>query len=439
MDQPTIELRPIAQLKRNPRNPRRHTEKQIEQIADSIRSFGFNNPVLIDRDGMIIAGHGRAAAAERLGTIEVPTLLIDHLDEAQKRAYVIADNRLAELAGWDREILGIELQNLVDAEIDFEVTDVGFEAAEIDLLLCDASATADVGRDDEQIPAVQQPTVAAPGDLWLIGGNRLLCGDALLPSSYEMLMGTERARMVFADPPYNVRVSSVAGRGATKYREFIMASGEMSQAKYTRFLSTGCQNMAAATVDGALHYICMDWRHAHELLRAGRIAYSELMNIVVWAKTAGGMGSMYRSQHELIFLFRSGTARHVNNVLLGRYGRNRTNVWNYAGLNTFQQGRAEALARHPTTKPVGLIADAILDCTRRSEIVLDPFVGSGSSIIAALRTGRRCYAMELDPQYVDVALRRVRQLTGIEPTHASSGEAFRDREATVLEEAGDIG
>lgn len=422
-----VRARPISELRPGSANARIHSDKQVAQIARSISAFGFVSPVLITPDGSILAGHGRVRAAERLGMTDVPTLEVDHLSPSQMRAYMIADNRLAELAGWDEEILRIEFQHLLDAEIDFEITDVGFDIAEIDILLGSSEAQKD--GDDEFLPAPDPRNVSNAGDLWLIGPHRLLCGNALDQSSYEALLNGELASVVFSDPPYNVKVSQVSGRGVRKHREFLMASGEMSEAEFTRFLSTAFRNMAAASDDGALQYICIDWRHLSEALRAGRIAYSQLLNLCVWTKRAGGMGSFYRSQHELILVFRNGEGAHQNNVMLGQWGRNRSNVWSYPGLNSFQHGRADALAMHPTVKPVALVADAILDCTGRGDIVLDPFAGSGTSTIAAHRTGRRCFAMELDPVYVDVAVRRVRQLTGIEPTCARTGDTFSKREA----------
>jgi DNA modification methylase len=243
------------------------------------------------------------------------------------------------------------------------------------------------------------------------------------------LLNGSLAQMVFTDPPYNVPIAGhVSGLGAKTHREFVMASGEMSQAEFTRFLSSFCRNLASFTIDGAVHYICMDWRHAGELLRAGRIAYAKLLNTCVWAKTAGAMGALYRSQHEFVFVFKSGTAPHVNNVMLGRHGRNRTNVWSYPCLKSFKGRREDALAMHPTVKPVALVADAMLDCSTRGEIILDPFLGSGTTTLAAHRTGRRCYGMELDPLYVDVALRRLRSVLNIEPICASSGLTFAERE-----------
>jgi len=425
-----ITFRAPHDLVLNASNARTHSENQVRQIADSISNFGFNNSVLIDHEDKIIAGHGRVEAAKLLGIQEIPTVRLEHLSEAQKRAYIIADNRLAELAGWDNEILAIELQNLLDADVDFEVTDIGFETAEIDLILTNgAIAEAPDPADVVPTPGIG-PAISQPGDLWQIGPHQLYCGNALLAESYVALMEGKSARLVFTDPPYNVPIEGhVCGLGKNRHREFSMASGEMSEAEFTRFLTSAFRNIAAVTCDGSIHFICMDWRHLSELLRAGRIAYSELKNLCVWAKASGGMGSLYRSQHELVAVFKSGAAPHINNVELGRHGRSRTNVWSYAGMNSFRADRDEMLAMHPTVKPVALVADAILDCSKRKDIVLDPFAGSGTTIIAAERVGRICYAMELDPWYVDVALRRITTVTGTEPLLATTGEEFRKLEA----------
>ena len=435
IDQTHIRMRALDELKPARRNARTHSERQIEQIANSITAFGFNNPILVDDQGNVMAGHGRLAAAELLGMAKVPTLQISHLSDDQKRAYIIADNRIAEKSGWDDDILRIEFQELMDADIGFELTDLGFELAEIDVLLADSEAV-EGDPADAVLPPVEQRLITSPGDLWRIGPHRILCANALLAESYERLLGNERAHVVFTDPPYNVKVSTIGGRGKTKHREFVMASGEMSEAEYTRFLSTVCRHMATFSVGGALQFICIDWRHLMELLRAGRIAYSELLNVCIWSKSGGGgMGSLYRSAHEEICVFKNGDNAHTNNIQLGRFGRNRTNVWSYPGLNSFQSGRQEALAQHPTVKPVAMVADALLDSSNRGDIVLDPFIGSGTSALAAHRTGRRCYGMELDPAYADVALRRVWNIVGIEPVCAASGETFSQREARLAAQA----
>ena len=425
-----VERVAIAELKPYANNPRTHSKKQIRQIADSIRTFGWTNPILIDAGGGVIAGHGRLLAAKHLGLDSVPTLRIDHLTEAQKKAYIIADNRLAERAGWDDELLAIELQGLTEIELDFDLEITGFETAEIDGRI---SGQDDEGASNEadRVPIVDPagPTVTQPGDLWILGRHRLLCADALDAASYDQLLDRETAQLVFTDPPYNVPIDGhVCGLGSVKHADFAMASGEMSEAQFSAFLKTALGHLAIHSADGAIHFVCMDWRHLFELLSAGRQVYSGLVNLCVWNKTNGGMGSLYRSKHELIAVFKVGDGHHINNVELGKYGRYRTNVWDYAGVNSFGAERDAQLAMHPTVKPVALVEDAILDCSRRGGIVLDAFAGSGTTLIAAERTGRRGYGLELDPRYVDVALRRYRDLTGEQPVHAASGLTLAERE-----------
>ena len=420
-----IEHVPVADLRPYSGNARVHRPNQIAEIASSITAFGFNNPVLIDKTGTIIAGHGRVEAAKKLGLDTVPCLRLEHLSDAQKRAYVIADNRLAEKAGWDREILAIELQHLTTLDVDFDVTITGFEMAEIDVLLGEAEATTDAA---DVVPQLADgPAVTRLGDLWQIGAHHLICGDATDLETSARLLDGERVQMVFTDPPYNVKIDGhVSGLGAVKHREFAFASGEMTQAEFTAFLERVFANLVLRAVDGAIHFVCMDWRHLGEVLAAGGRTFSELKNICVWNKTNGGMGSLYRSQHEMVFVFKSGSAPHINNVELGRHGRYRTNVWTYAGANTFSATRDADLAMHPTVKPVALVADAILDCSKRRGIVLDVFAGSGTTLVAAERTGRRGYGIELDPAYCDTILKRVSGVAGVEARLLATGQTFAE-------------
>jgi DNA modification methylase len=415
-------------------NARTHSDKQIAQIAASIRKFGFLNPVLIGSDGIVIAGHGRVAAANQLGLREVPTIELAHLSEAERRAYVIADNRLAELAGWDRDILKIELQSLADMELDFELEIIGFETAELDLLL-DGDIGDGEDPDDVLPEATLEAPVTQPGDIWLLGNHRLICGDAQLDETYAALMQDDRARMVFTDPPYNVKISGhVCGSGAIQHREFAMASGEMDQADFTLFLKKSLSGMCSVSMDGAIHFVCMDWRHIGELQNAGNSIYSELKNLIVWKKTNGGMGTFYRSQHELVFAWKVGTAPHINTFGLGETGRYRTNVWEYPGVNSFGANQKD-LELHPTVKPVALVTDAIKDVTRRGDIVLDGFGGSGTTLVAAERCGRKARLVELDPIYCDVICRRYTALTGDVAVLAETGENFACVAARHADEA----
>lgn len=412
-----------SSLINDPSNARTHSAKQIAQIARSIESFGFNNPVLTDRAGKIIAGHGRVQAALKIGMERVPTIRLEDLNETQLRAYAIADNRLAELAGWDKEILAIELGELIELDLGCEITVVGFEMGEIDNLLDQASRPAEP---EPEIPVASNvPRISRRGDLWQAGRHLIFCGDALDPLSYRVLLSNEKAHLVFTDPPYNLPIDGhVSGLGRVKHREFVQASGEMSDNDFHNFLRVACENMRAASVDGAINFVCMDWRHIEALISVGRSVYSELKNVCVWVKPNGGMGSLYRSQHEFVAVFKAGRAPHRNNVQLGASGRYRTNVWAYGGMNSFQAGRADKLAMHPTVKPVGMISDAIFDCSVRGDIVLDPFAGSGSTLLAAERTGRTCRAMELDPGYVDVILSRFAMATGDSPINLTTGERY---------------
>jgi len=428
----TIVYRPPAALKPYTRNARTHSKKQVRQIAASIERFGFVNPVLVGKDGEIIAGHGRVEAAKLLGLAAVPTLLIDHLTEAERRAYVLADNKLALNAGWDKELLAIELQGLIDLEFDVELT--GFSLAEIDFALEDARESRTDAKDtsEDEVPGLADFPVTRAGDLWQLGNHCLFCGDARDAAAFSRLLGNEQADLVFTDPPYNVKVDGhVCGSGQVKHREFAFAAGEMSEADFTRFLSETLGNAAGAMRNGAIAFVCMDWRHMGELLAAGRQCFTEMKNLVVWNKTNGGMGTFYRSRHELIFVFKQGEAPHTNSFGLGETGRYRTNVWDYAGISSLGAGRAEELAMHPTVKPVALVADAIRDCSRRGEIVLDCFAGSGSTLIAAQKTGRKARLIEYDPLYCDTIVRRWQIFTGKQAVHLSSGECFEDRELSV--------
>jgi len=421
----------IDQLKPDPHNARRHSKKQIRQIANSIKAFGFNVPILIDRNGNVIAGHGRLLACRELGITKVPTLCLDHLTPAQARIFMIADNRLTEIATWDDRLLAQQLKDLSLLGLDFSLELTGFEIGEIDLRI---ASLEDLPKPDDdpadllpELPA--GPPVSKIGDLWLLDRHRLLCGSALDSAVFKALMGAERAAMVFSDPPYNVPIEGhVSGLGAIHHRPFPMASGEMDGAEFTAFLAGALRNFAAFSLDGSLHYVCMDWRHLEELLAAARGAYGELKNLCVWVKDKAGMGSLYRSQHELVFVFKHGRNGHRNNVQLGQFSRNRSNIWHYPGARSFSRCGEEGnlLALHPTVKPVALVADAILDCSARGDIVLDGFLGSGTTVIAAERTGRRCFGLELDPGYVDTILRRWQALTGGSARHAVSGRSFDD-------------
>jgi DNA modification methylase len=420
-----IEYTLVRELRPYPNNARTHSKKQVRQIASSIEKFGFCNPVLIDDGKQTIAGHGRLEAAKLLGIDAVPTCRLSHLSDADKRAYILADNKLASKAGWDKELLAIELLGLIDLNVEVEVT--GFDMGEIDIILEEAQEkNGDPSGGEDTEPQYPSGTaVTQRKDLWVLGGHRLLCGDARDQAAYDSVLEGAKAEFVFTDPPYNVAIDgNVCGLGRIRHRDFAMGCGEMSEADFTAFLQAVFARLAENTVNGSIHQIFMDWRHTWEMLGAGRGVYSELKNLCVWNKSNAGMGSFYRSKHELVFVWKSGTAAHINNFDLGQHGRHRTNVWDYAGASTMRAGRLEELAMHPTVKPVALVADAIKDCSRRGGLVLDPFCGSGTILIAAERTGRKARALEIDPTYVDVAVRRWQAYTGKSAVLVGSGEAF---------------
>jgi DNA modification methylase len=425
-----IEYAAVASLKLDPKNPRLHTRRQIHQIARSIRAFGFNVPVLVDAELNVIAGHGRVLACLELGWTKVPTIRLEHLSEAQKRAFMIADNRLTETSVWDDVLLAKQLKELSILDLDFDLEATGFTMGEIDLRIENVGNPPDDGDDPaDTLPPASTLAITRMGDLWELDRHRVCCGSALDPQVYTHLMGRERAAMVFTDPPYNVRIDGHAsGLGAVRHRDFVMASGEMDTTEFTDFLSRSFRLLARHSADGAIHFVFMDWRHIGEINAAGKEVYSELKNVCVWTKRSAGMGSFYRSQHELVFVFRHGRGPHRNNVQLGQFGRHRTNVWNYPGPSCFGRGTEEGnlAALHPTVKPVQMVADAILDCSARGEVVLDGFLGSGTTVIAAERTGRRCFGIEIDPLYVDCAVRRWQVYTGAKARHVETGRDFND-------------
>lgn len=416
---------PIGSLKPRSRNARTHSRKQIRKIADSITRFGFVTPVLIDGQRSIIAGHGRVEAAKLSGLALVPTLTVDHLSPAEVRAYVIADNKLASLAGWDRELLAIEVAELVQVAPEIDLTVTGFELEEIQLLQ-DVAGSKKTAEAEAPLPELERssPAVTELRDLWLIGPHRLLCADALDRASYAALLGRERADLVIADPPYNVPIQGhVSGLGSTRHREFAMASGEMSRAEFQRFLVTICGHLARFSQSGSLHYIFMDWRSIGDLLSAGEAHYEALLNVIVWVKPNGGMGALYRSRHEMVALFKRGRRQHKNNVELGANGRYRTNVWEYAGANSFGPERDQNLATHPTVKNLDMITEAIRDASNPEDIVLDPFGGSGTTLIAAEHARRKARLIELDPHYCDLIARRAVD-AGLQVALAQTGEPF---------------
>lgn len=417
-----------GQIKNNPRNSRKHNKKQIRGVADSIKTYGWTNPIIIDEEFNILAGHARLAAARLLGLEQVPTIRLDHMTEAQKRAYVIADNRLAEVCGnWNRTMLAQEHQAILNLDPGFEISMTGFSLEDVEILI-------DTQIESHEPEGVEVGTVAISriGDVWIMGEHRLICGDALDEQCYRHLLGTEQAQIVICPFPYNVPVNGhVVRRG--RHREFVMASGEMSRDEFSRFLATAVAHLINFSIAGSVHFLFMDWRHLQEIVAAIK-PYSEFKNLVVWNKETAGLGAFYRSQHELIFVVKNGRGRHINNFSLGQKGRYRTNVWSYPGMSGFTRDRIANLAMHPTVQPVAMITDALKDCSRRGGLVLDPFGGSGTTLMAAELTGRRARLIELDPLYVDVTVRRWQAETKSTAILESNGLTFgeiRDERLTV--------
>jgi DNA modification methylase len=412
--------RRLSELKPDPGNPRTHPKAQIEQIAASIKAFGFVNPVLIDEAGGVIAGHGRLLAARKLGLETVPTIEVAGLTAAQKRGLRIADNRIAQNSGWDHDLLRLELHALTVPEITFNVEVLGFSSAEIDIAL-----GTDAGEADDEVPEPTPTPRTRPGDIWILGPHRIGCGDARDQAFVRKVMGEGIvADLAFLDPPYNVPIVGYANTKA-KHKDFAMASGEMSEAEYRAFLEASLAAATAVSREGAVHFLSTDWRQFGLMHAVVSDVYSALINLCVWVKSNAGMGSLYRSAHELILVARVGSARHFNAIQLGRHGRHRTNVWDYASVTSPKGGRRDDLELHPTTKPVALVADAILDVSKRGAVVLDLFLGSGTTLIAAERTGRVCRGVELDPAYVDVAVERWEAQTGRQAQRARSARRSR--------------
>jgi DNA modification methylase len=428
-----IEHIAIDALTPYPGNARKHSQAQIAKLAAIIQKVGMQVPLLIDAKNEIIAGHGRLLAAKQIGMSVLPAIRIDHLSPDQIKAFRIADNRLAELSAWDDEALALELKHLVLSLENPEIIELtSFEIGEIDARLEILEETPKQDPADEIIAPAEGAPVSKLGDLWLLGKHRLFCGSSLEEASYARLLQGTKVRAVWSDPPYNVKIQGhVSGLGKAQHREFAMASGEMDEEGFIAFLEPYLVLTKAHSMPGSLHYSCMDALHTYELLTAARRAGLQLKTTCTWAKTNAGMGSLYRQQTEFVHVFKNGddSVPHLNNIQLGRHGRYRTTLWTYAGVNTFRKGRSEDLLAHPTVKPWAMVADAIKDCTGHGESVLDAFCGSGTTITAAEKVGRIAYGIELDPIYVDVAIRRWEKLTKCPAIHAETGQTFAETES----------
>lgn len=407
-----IDYLSLNELREYNRKLRKPSKKQLQKTVQFLDKFGFVAPIVIDQENTIIIGEPFYNAAKELNYEQVPIVYISNLSETDIRTLRIAYDRLAEEAKWDKEALRLEFEELQILLPEIDLTLTAFDMPEIEAIFnFDIQADTD---SHNNIPQIDEENARIKlGDLYQLGDHLLYCGDSLEGESYETLLGAEKVDMVFTDAPYNVKIDGHVGNaGSVQHREFKMASGEMSVDEFTVFLTKAHYQMAETCRDGAILFSCMDWRHIEEMMTACRKNKLEFKNLCVWAKDNGGMGSLYRSQHELIFVFKKGTAKHVNNVELGQHGRYRTNVWNYPGVNSFSGNRMSELKMHPTVKPVAMVVDAILDCSNKGDIILDPFGGSGTTLIAAEKTKRKARLIELDPLYCDVILKRWEEMTG---------------------------
>jgi DNA modification methylase len=423
-----IEMAPLAELTVSPRHTRRVTRPQLRRVKRSISKFGFIVPILIDACGRIIAGAVRVEAAKALGYSEAPSIRLEHLTPEQVEAFAIAENRLVETGEWDDDMLAVVFKDLSALDLDFGLDITGFTLPEIDLKIAGLDQGADAADDPDDRTVPPGPSVVQHGDLWTLGRHRLICGSCLETEVWTRLMAGAVAAIIIADLPYNCAITGHVS-STDKFREFAMASGEMGEAEFQAFMLQACHRMAQFSQDGALSYLFMDWRNIHGLLGACREAYDALVNLCVWVKPQGGMGSFYRSAHELIAVVKKGAAPHQNNVQLGRFGRDRRNTFFYPGANAFLRSGedAEFAGQHPTPKPVHMLADILMDASSRGELVVDPFCGSGATLIAAERMGRRCNAIELDPLYCDLIIRRWQRHTG-QVALREDGESFIDLE-----------
>lgn len=417
---------PIDSVKPYPGRARSHKKAQKTKLEKAIQHYGQVMPIIIDGKNEIVDGHAVWEAMKALGHDEIAVVAIANRTEPEIKALRLALNRIASDAGWDSEALRADFEFFVSIGFDLELT--GFDAVEIDGFLDVDVQKLNAIEEEGEIPPPQQFAISAAGDIWNCGRHRMGCGDACDQSFVDKLLADKNAGLCFVDPPYNVPISGfVTGKGRTKHREFVAGAGELSAEQFTALLEKSLNVLKQSADASALIFACMDWRHIYELLLAGRQSELELVNLCVWAKTNAGMGSLYRSQHELICVFKAGNAKHSNNVELGRHGRNRSNLWTYRGMNSFGSGRDQLLSSHPTVKPVLLIADAIRDVTKRGDVVLDTFLGSGSTLTAAEETARVGVGVDLDPIYVDVAVRRWQGQTRRDAIHAETGELFDDR------------
>ncbi|MFG1266200.1 DNA modification methylase [Xanthobacter aminoxidans] len=431
------EIRRIADLKPYANSPRVHSRDQRQKATSILRRFGQVTPIIIDPDGTIIDGHLVAETLAALGHDEVVVVVQRNRNPGELRALRLALNRLAEDATWDKPKLRAEFEALL--EISFDLSLTGFDQVEIDMSVSIDEPNSGIVEDAPLASDLDGPVVSRLGDRWRLRDpagkteHLVICGDARDPQVHAALMVADSARMMFTDPTYNVKIDGhVSGHGRGAYPEFEMASGEMTSSDFTAFLTALLTTSLPGLAEGAVLFVCMDWRHLPELFAAVEAARLTLLNLCVWDKTNAGMGSFYRSQHEMILAVKKGTAPHVTTFELGKKGRSRSNVWTYRGMNVLGAERDDLLKVRPTVKPVTLVADAIKDVSHRGDIVLDPVLGSGTTLIAAHEAGRRCFGIEYDPANVDFIVRRWLHHTGGSAVLTGTEETFGAREAKVL-------
>jgi DNA modification methylase len=421
----------LASIKMPAKTLRHHSPRKLKNLTKNVDRFGILIPVLVDRTGSIIDGVARYQAAKVLGLTHIPVIDCSFLTEDEVRVLRLSLNRLPADANWDKDAVANELRHLVEVGFDLDFT--GFETVEIENLLEIGEPEADV--EEITISPVPAVTVSKVGDVWGLGSggaqHRVACGDFRDHGLCEVLFDEAQASAAFTDPPYNVKIQGHVS-GTAKHKEFAHASGEMTPAQFEAFLLKGCEVLFRHLKTNSVAFVCMDWRHIQNLLNASGAAGFELLNIAVWTKTNPGMGSFYRSAHELVAVFRRQGDTHRNNIELGRHGRSRSNVWSYRGVNVFGAER-HLLNSHPTPKPSALVADAIRDVTVPGEIVFDAFLGSGTTLIAAHRTKRRCYGTEIEPTFVDLSIRRWQLETGLDAIRLADGANFTDLENAAIQ------
>ena len=416
---PTDALRPA------PTPVRRHPRKQLAKVRKSLEVFGQVTPILVSPDWEIIDHELVWQALKEIGATQVDVIVVADKSPSELKALRLVLNRTALDARWDEQNLRSILEQLVEVDFDLDLT--GFDTPEIDHYLNLDAPQANVEENGSDIPLVEATAISTSGMIWALGDHRVGCGSATNLAFVSRLLNGKTANVCFVDPPYNIPVDGfITGKGRHRHREFVQGAGELSTDEYFTLLRDSLLVLKECCVPTALVYACIDWRHVMEMTVAGRACDMPLYTICVWTKTNGGMGGIYRNAHELVCVFRAGTETPLDNVELGRHGRNRTNVWSYPGMSSFGKERDQLLGSHPTVKPVAMIADVFRDVTKRGDIVLDTFLGSGSTLMAAQETGRICCGVELDPLYVDVTIRRWQNATGRDAVLVDTGEAFND-------------